>query len=179
MKVKELQQAARTQTTEQFAASVGNWVLMQQPTGAVYQQLAMLLRRGETVRMAHEARLPQEILSMVQAFESLEVLSLGKLPEKKELIVGRAPECDLVIHEPSVSSRHAALRFFSERQQISLFDLGSRNGTFVNAKVLPDSGLVLFDGDALSFGDAQFLFMRADALQEQIKSAIQALPRSP
>ncbi|MFZ5470840.1 MAG: FHA domain-containing protein [Myxococcota bacterium] len=168
--VKDLREAARTQTPQQFCAQLGAFVLVQRPTGTVYQELAKLLRRGDTVAMAHELRLPQEILSMLQAFENLLVLPLNTLEKKGELVVGRADDCDVVIHEPSVSSRHAMLKWKQESQQCALIDLDSRNGTFLNARRLPARESYLADGDAISFGDAQFLFFRAEALQEQIKS---------
>jgi FHA domain len=125
--------------------------------------LAGLLRHGETVGMAHETRLPQEILGMLKAFEHLLAWPLGGLDGKGELVIGRAPDCDVVIQEPSVSSRHATVRQADKGESCLLTDLDSRNGTFVNARRIEEKASVLFDGDALSFGDAQFLFLKAES----------------
>ena len=64
---------------------------------------------------------------------------------KPKLIVGRHPECDLVIASKSVSGRHCRLEFVAGIWRV--VDLDSRNGTGVNgkrcrkAKVLPGQTL--------------------------------------
>ena len=45
-------------------------------------------------------------------------------------IIGRSSVSDMVVDEPSVSRRHAAVG--GDRQRFWLMDLGSRNGTFIN-----------------------------------------------
>ncbi|MGQ0503891.1 MAG: FHA domain-containing protein [Myxococcaceae bacterium] len=151
-------------------AQLGPFALVQRPTANVYLNLARLLGRGETVGMANASRLPEQILAMLQEFENLLVLSLLLLPEKGELTVGRADDSDLTVHEPSVSSRHASFHWDPTQKLCSIKDLGSRNGTFVNAKRLFDRETVLADGDALSFGDAQFLLLKPETLREQLRS---------
>ena len=170
MQVRDLQQAASTQTPEQFRAPLGVFVLLQRPPAPVYHQLAKLLGRGETVGMAHESRMADEIFSMTNAFESLEVLPLPTLVSAGALVIGRAPESNVVIHEPSVSSSHATLRWDAAHNLCSVKDHDSRNGTFVNAKRIFGRETPLADGDAIAFGDAQFLFLRAESLQQQVLS---------
>ncbi len=50
------------------------------------------------------------------------------LPRAGSVVLGRAPECDIVLEDPSVSRRHARL---SLDHEVLLEDLGSANGTFV------------------------------------------------
>ena len=45
-------------------------------------------------------------------------------------IIGRSSVSDMVVDEPSVSRRHAAVG--GDSQRFWLMDLGSRNGTFIN-----------------------------------------------
>ena len=45
-------------------------------------------------------------------------------------IIGRSSVSDMVVDDPSVSRRHAAV--VGDSQGFSLMDLGSRNGTFIN-----------------------------------------------
>jgi pSer/pThr/pTyr-binding forkhead associated (FHA) protein len=57
--------------------------------------------------------------------------------DKDEVTIGRHPECDIQIDDGAVSSRHAAIairpsRYLPEQTEITLKDLGSTNGTFVN-----------------------------------------------
>jgi ABC transport system ATP-binding/permease protein len=55
----------------------------------------------------------------------------GTVPALARILrIGRAPDNDLVIADPSVSGHHAELRTTGGITRI--VDLGSRNGTFVN-----------------------------------------------
>lgn len=65
------------------------------------------------------------------------------LPAEGELLVGRAPEVDLALTEDMVSRRHA--RFTAHGQELSITDLGSTNGTFVNGEKVRRADLHLRD----------------------------------
>lgn len=65
-------------------------------------------------------------------------------------LVGRTPNCRLVIHDPSVSREHARLRFHLGAWSVR--DLNSKNGTFVNERRLGPEVRPLAPGDALRFG---------------------------
>ncbi len=47
-----------------------------------------------------------------------------------EVVIGRAPDCDLVINNPRVSRHHA--KIFRQRDEWRVEDLGSSNGTRIN-----------------------------------------------
>src|SRR5215213_2967491 len=68
------------------------------------------------------------------------------------LIVGRAPTCDLPVFHPTISRRHAELT--SDGTILSLRDLGSSNGTFVNGAKI-ERGHATID-DLLAFGKVGF-----------------------
>ncbi len=51
------------------------------------------------------------------------------LPASDDWVIGRSPDCDLVIGDPTVSRRHARVSGTGRRPAVS--DLGSRNGTIV------------------------------------------------
>ncbi len=53
------------------------------------------------------------------------------LSAKDIYLLGRAPECDIVVTDPASSRAHARLRVEGERN-VTIEDLGSRNGTYVN-----------------------------------------------
>jgi hypothetical protein len=62
--------------------------------------------------------------------------------------VGRAGDCDLMLHDPTISKHHIELR--RQGSDVVLIDLGSTNGTRVN-----DVGIrerVLADGDEIRLG---------------------------
>jgi len=64
------------------------------------------------------------------------------------VVVGRAPECDLVLADPTVSKRHLALR--RQGSDVVVADLGSTNGTRVNGAGIREQ--VLNDGDEIHLG---------------------------
>jgi len=61
------------------------------------------------------------------------------LPDEGELLVGRANELDLVLAEDMVSRKHA--RIFVSEAALSIADLGSTNGTFVNGEKIKRADL--------------------------------------
>ncbi len=77
------------------------------------------------------------------------------------LVVGRAPECDIVIPDRQVSRRHA--RLIETAEGFLLEDLASKNGTYLNGHRVT-SPTALHDGDEIQIALAQkFLFVSSDA----------------
>lgn len=81
-------------------------------------------------------------------------LDQQRWPVDRELILGRDPQCDVVIPNRQVSRRHA--RVYPQEQEIWVEDLGSKNGTFVNGERLdPGAPVPLHEGDTLILALAQ------------------------
>ncbi len=70
------------------------------------------------------------------------------------LILGRSPDCDAVLPDPTVSRRHAELT--ATPHSLVIRDLGSSNGTTING-VRVSTG-ELFPGDSVLFGKVAFRF---------------------
>jgi pSer/pThr/pTyr-binding forkhead associated (FHA) protein len=70
------------------------------------------------------------------------------LGQQPEIIVGRSSDLDLVLVEDMVSRRHARIQ--CSDQQITIEDLGSTNGTFVNGEKI--SRAALKEGDRVLIG---------------------------
>lgn len=67
------------------------------------------------------------------------------------ITVGRSADNDIVIADPRASHRHAWVGIVDRK--VVLRDLGSLNGTFLNAQIdTPVSEVVLNPGDTISFG---------------------------
>jgi EAL domain-containing protein (putative c-di-GMP-specific phosphodiesterase class I) len=75
------------------------------------------------------------------------------LISQQPFIVGRHPDSDLCVDNPSVSRRHA--EFVLTEAGLFVRDLGSTNGTFLNGQRVHDLE-PLRDGDRLQFGAALF-----------------------
>jgi hypothetical protein len=81
------------------------------------------------------------------------------LPESGYILIGREAHCDIVVPDPTVSRRHAALRRRDGEDWLE--DLDSRGGTFVNG-VRVSEPRRLVDGDDLRLA-AQHLRYRRHA----------------
>ncbi len=82
-------------------------------------------------------------------------------PEKGQVIpvtdrieIGRALECDISILEPALSRKHAEVEPLGPN--LVLRDLGSVNGTYVNAEKIEDE-VTLKDSDVVQFGKIRFI----------------------
>jgi hypothetical protein len=77
------------------------------------------------------------------------------------ITVGRDSICEIVIPDRQVSRFHA--RLTPEENGVLLEDLGSKNGTYLNGKLLVDNAY-LQDGDLVSVALVQnFFFLSSDA----------------
>jgi len=55
--------------------------------------------------------------------------------ERTEIVVGRSSSADLVISNTEVSRKHLLIKL--ENDHVTIVDLGSKNGTFVDGKTIP------------------------------------------
>jgi pSer/pThr/pTyr-binding forkhead associated (FHA) protein len=70
-----------------------------------------------------------------------------------EIVIGRHPNCEWVLPDETVSSRHARLVYHHD--QWWLEDMGSRNGTFLSGEAL-SAPAVLTDQDTVRCGQVNF-----------------------
>lgn len=82
------------------------------------------------------------------------------VPIVDNMVIGRSPECELVLSEGHPSRRHA--RFIVINGEVSVEDLGSSNGTFVNDTRI-NKAVILRTGDVIRFDVEQFEFTAPDA----------------
>ena len=77
-----------------------------------------------------------------------------RLPEKKELTIGRDDDCHLTLRTSAVSREHCVIRCDGE-DDVYVRDLDSANGTLVN-QVAIESEVRLNHGDLLTIGPVSF-----------------------
>ena len=97
-----------------------------------------------------------------------------------ENIIGRAKTADVVLGYPSVSRTHAAVTR-NDRGEWTLYELGSTGGTCVGGKRV-DGNAMLEDGDVLSFGGVETVFLPVPAGEkraERKSRAAEARPAPP
>ncbi len=104
-----------------------------------------------------------------QAHDEVPVLiaQTGKLDgvrwplDKTQMLLGRSPECDLVVADRQISRVHARIRQAAEGYVLE--DLGSKNGTYLNGTLVKEP-VVLQDGDVIQLAlAAKFIFVGTEA----------------
>lgn len=77
---------------------------------------------------------------------------------RAEVIVGRSPDCDIFLDDITVSRHHA--RITSADGRVTLTDLDSLNGTYVNRRRIEERES-LRHGDELQIGKFRLAFISA------------------
>jgi pSer/pThr/pTyr-binding forkhead associated (FHA) protein len=94
--------------------------------------------------------MPVKLLEQADASEQRREIAITK----EEFLIGRGADCDLRLAVKAVSRHHCLLR--TRSNEITLADLGSANGTFVNDQRIR-SQVTLRHGDKIGIGDFRFL----------------------
>ncbi|MFO0599458.1 MAG: FHA domain-containing protein [Myxococcaceae bacterium] len=173
--MKELRTLATKFSPAQFRDQMGPFVLVQQPPNAGAQtpstQAMGLPINVQRTTVAKPEKVSAGALALLFQFDELVVAQVPPLQGVDQLSVGRQPDNDLVLDDPSVSKKHAILRWDAENSRCTVQDLGSTNGTFLNASVRIRRETTLKNGDILSFGEVQYWFLLTDTLHEKLKSS--------
>ncbi len=153
-------EAALTRDLEATLAEMGR---VQEVPPRVELAAAPDLERGRT-RIALETGSTSTLALPVVALHTrawLEDAQGNRWPLLESRIpIGRGPENDVVLLDPSLSRRHAVLEYRAGRFWVR--DLGSRNGTFLNGRPLPAEGRPLRNGDRLRLGRVELRYREAD-----------------
>jgi hypothetical protein len=75
--------------------------------------------------------------------------------DQDQVLIGRTPECDVVLYDAGVSRKHC--RIFSDGTRFLIEDMGSSNGTKLNGNAITQKQ-ELADGDQLTLGPVVFVF---------------------
>jgi hypothetical protein len=130
----------------------------------VFQHETIAIMRAER---AHEVEKLRQQLTPKSV-----VIPIRKLPGSfwDQITIGRAPTNDMVLGDPAVSNVHAHFELNIDGEPVSLQDLSSSNGTFVNRKPLQPHVLTpLRAGDCLRFGQSVFYFVTPSMLADLLK----------
>lgn len=84
------------------------------------------------------------------------------------LALGRAPDCDLVVNDATVSRRHLQLGFDGERWWATPFPESARST--LNGEALdPQARTPLIEGARICVGDAELTFFGADGFARRVQ----------
>jgi hypothetical protein len=164
--VSELAKVAKTRSIEDFEQHYGVAALVLDLGPEETQRAALRLGLLPTVATAPGKNFLDGVLLLLRAFRELSAYFLES--GTREVALGRSPDCQVVIDDPSVSKVHARLRLDGQQWQVK--DEGSRNGTFINGERLGEAWQLVTDGDTLAFGDAQLIFLTSRTLRAQLSA---------
>jgi len=169
--VRELRRLASSLSCEELERQLGPFALVQRPSQLALAEGPRSQSGAWQIPVitspASRSAISEGVMSMLFQFEELVVATLPPLKGVVELTVGRLPDCDLVIDDPSVSKRHAVLVWEQASDMCLIRDLDSMNGTYLNDNELFDETM-LNDGDVISFGEAQFWYLRTATLHQKM-----------
>lgn len=94
---------------------------------------------------------------------------------KKRTTLGRRPYNDVVLEHLAVSGRHACL--IQEDQQVTIEDLDSTNGTYVNGRAVKKQ--VLHESDTIEIGHFKIIFSAESSAVGEVCDSQQAPPNDP
>lgn len=158
LSIRELKALSRRLDDGDFARQLGPFVLVQRP----------IAEHPPTGPAQTTQRMASRKLQSVLDFETLWVATLPPLAQTDSFVLGRAPDCDLVVDEITVSNHHARIDWRGDHAEVA--DVGSSNGTYVNgAKV--SNGTRLTDNDEIDFGGVQVFFFSVATLRQRMKES--------
>lgn len=151
------------------AAKSGTEVVVREPP--VHPEATAVFEH-ETIAILRAERADQLEKLRAQVAAGSAVLPIAQKPGSfwDHVTLGRAVSCDIVLADPTVSNVHAQLEVMIEGHPVSVQDLGSSNGTFVNRKILQPHRLVrLSAGDCLRFGESVFYYVTQSLLRDLLR----------
>lgn len=90
---------------------------------------------------------------------------LGEYPlDKKRLVIGRLPQCDIQIDNLAVSGQHAVIS--KKRNKLVIKDLDSTNGTYINGQRVIEEQ-VLGNTDIVEIGKYKLKYVDQDAAPDK------------
>lgn len=164
---RELRELATNTTLEEFERQLGPFVLIQRPPRSVVALAAARMGAGATMR-TERAPKGEKSMSLVLSFDELVTATLPPLRTIDALMVGRLPDCDLVVENPSVSKRHAMMTWMGHEQRATVKDLGSANGTRIDERLIGEREASLCDGDVVTFGAVDYWFQLTSSLYNRL-----------
>jgi pSer/pThr/pTyr-binding forkhead associated (FHA) protein len=87
-----------------------------------------------------------------------------------EFVLGRSSSCHLVVHDSTISRRHAKIAV--AEHSVTVTDLGSLNGTYLDEEQVRAVSEVV-EGQTLRFGSVSFLLSTDQALRAELDSALE------
>lgn len=111
----------------------------------------VLLKRDEILYLSTYKLNTNRIFDLINGKEKLQKITI----DSDKILLGRDPKSDIFIDNPNISLHHA--KIIKESFNYYIFDLKSKNGTFVN-DILINNKYQVNNGDKITLGLYSFIF---------------------
>lgn len=153
-----------------IAAHGGEVVVVTEKSAGLPQSTMVFMH--ETISMMRAQRAEQVDKLREQIGGDSAVVPLRKKAGSlwDHITLGRASTADIVVADPAVSSVHAHFALGVDDHPVSVQDVGSSNGTFLNREFLQPHMLVpLGSGDCIRFGQSVFYYVTNGLLADLVR----------
>ena len=140
-----------------FQATVVTWILIVIMYVFIFAIIRMVAKDIRTMYRKKTGELMGAYLKLINLRQELDYYVFESYEVSENEIIGRSRKCNIVIGDKYLSSKHS--RIFKVSGKYYLEDLGSTNGTYLNGNPLGDKAVELLDGDKISLGRSNFLFV--------------------
>lgn len=160
LSVRELKELTSSLDVAALEKQLGAFVLVQRPMPVDTGRSRVL-----TTRPLADLSKPAPSRGVFD-FEDLWVATLPPIRNGITFVLGRSPDCDVVIDADTVSKQHARIDWIGGVAELR--DLDSSNGVFVNRVMLRGGMQKLVDNDLISLGTVQMFYMVVATLRRRM-----------
>lgn len=141
----------------EFQASIATYIFVIVIYIFIFLIIRMIAKDIRTMYRKKTGELAGAYLKLINLRHELQYYVEESYEISEDEIIGRGRKCDIVIGDKYLSGKH--LRIFKVSGKFYIEDLESTNGTYLNGNPLGDKAVELLDGDKISFGRTNFLFV--------------------
>lgn len=123
----------------------------------IYAIIRMIFLDIRAMNRRKSGSLAEAYLKLINLRRDLDFNIAESYELEEDEIIGRGNKCTLRLPDKYLSVRHC--RIYKSDDSFFIEDLGSTNGTFLNGDELADEAVELMDGDKISIGRLNFIFV--------------------
>ena len=142
---------------EAFMSSIMTYVFV----AIIYMFIFVIIRMiSKDIRVMYRKKsggIADAYLKLINLRHELDFMVDESYEVSENEIIGRGKKCDISIGDKYLSVKNT--RIFKASGKFYIEDLDSTNGTYLNGSALGNKAVELLDGDKISLGRTNFLFV--------------------
>ena len=127
----------------------------------IYAIIRMIFLDIRAMNRKKSGSLAEAYLKLINLRRDLDFVMDESYELEEDEVIGRGNKCTLRLPDKYLSVKHC--RIYKSDGSFFIEDLGSTNGTFLNGDELADEAVELIDGDKISIGRLNFIFVMPKA----------------